>query len=677
MPQPSSLRAGLARQSPVIGGIGALCLIFLALVVAPAPFERMRLAFFDALQRSSPWTDDHAAVTVVHIDEQSLVRFGQWPWPRNVLARLVDRLRQLGAASIAFDAVFAEPDRSSPGRIAADLPATVRDRLGNDAGLLPDYDRDFAATLAKGGVTLGFGLLTVDNQTRVEPKAALAVIDGDPAEVLPQFAGAVTNLPALDAAAAGLGGFTIAAGRDEIVRRMPMLTMVAGRLVPSLSLEALRVATGEDTLRVRFERSAADAPVTGVTVRLGDVDIPLDRDGSLLLHHRGPRGTDPIPAVAVLEQADRNLRDRIAGRLVFIGTSAVGLGDLRPTPLNPFEPGVNLHANAAEQMLAGHFLDRPATSAGIEAVAAATSGLVVLAVLQFFGLGAAALLTLALVAALVGGAIIAFRDSGLLFDPTLAVLTTVVVFVVASLARHFLAERRGAALARAFAQYLSPDLARRLARNPDEVRLGGEERQMTFVFTDLEGFTSLTESIPPERLVTVLNGYLDGLSRIAMDHGGTIDKIVGDALHVMFNAPLDQPDHAERAIRAALAMRRFGEDYANAQRDAGLAFGITRIGVNTGPAIVGNFGGTLRFDYTAHGDAINTAARLEAANKQLGSKILISRATRDAAPGFPVRPLGEIALRGKSAAIEVFEPYETAEAAAAQMSPLLARTSST
>src|SRR6185503_6322433 len=181
-------------------------------------------------------------------------------------------------------------------------------------------------------------------------------------------------------------------------------------------------------------------------------------------------------------------------------------------------------------------------------------------------------LTLAIVAAFLGGSIFAFRNNGLLFDPSLAVLVTVVVFVIASLARHFLAERRGAALARAFAQYISPDLARRLARNPDEVRLGGEERQMSFVFTDLEGFTSLTESLAPERLVTVLNGYLDGLCRIAMDHGGTIDKIVGDALHVMFNAPLDQPDHAERAIRAALAMRRFGDDYARRQRDSGIAF---------------------------------------------------------------------------------------------------------
>ena len=269
MAKRGSVRAGLDRQSPVIGGIAAIVLIFLALAIWPAPFDRLRLAFFDALQRAAPWTGERAAVAVVHIDEASLVRFGQWPWPRTVLAEMIERLRRLGAASIAFDAVFPEPDRSSPGRIVGDLPAPVRERLADVAASLPDYDASFAAAVGQGGVTLGFGLLTVDNQTRVEPKAALAVIGGDPAETLPQFAGAVTNLPAFDSAAAGLGGFTIAAGRDEIVRRLPMLMMVAGRLVPSLSLEALRVASGEDTLRVRLERSAPDQPVTAITVRLG------------------------------------------------------------------------------------------------------------------------------------------------------------------------------------------------------------------------------------------------------------------------------------------------------------------------------------------------------------------------------------------------------------------------
>jgi adenylate cyclase len=219
-------------------------------------------------------------------------------------------------------------------------------------------------------------------------------------------------------------------------------------------------------------------------------------------------------------------------------------------------------------------------------------------------------------------------------------------------------------LARAFAQYLSPDLVKTLSKNPDQVRLGGEEREMTFLFTDLQGFTRFTETLAPERLVSTLNEYLDGLCQIATDHGGTIDKIVGDAVHVMFNAPLAQPDHARRAIAAALEMNVFAGDFALRMKKRNMDFGATRIGINTGRAIVGNFGGKARFDYTAHGDAINTAARLEAANKTFGTLVLMSKATREAAPDLMARPLGALTLRGKTEETEVFEPLAPGDASA-------------
>ena len=233
--------------------------------------------------------------------------------------------------------------------------------------------------------------------------------------------------------------------------------------------------------------------------------------------------------------------------------------------------------------------------------------------------------------------------------------------VAAALVRHLLVERDASKLRSAFGQYLSPTLVEALARDPRRVKLGGEERDMTFLFTDLEGFTSFTEAVRPEILVGTLNAYLDGVCRIAMDHGGTIDKIVGDAVHVMFNAPVDQPDHAARAVRCALAIDDFARSFAaEALRRAPDArtFGVTRIGVNTGRAVVGNFGGERRFDYTAHGDAINIAARLEAANKRLGTRICVARATVDAMGGSDAnfRPIGEIALKGKANRVEVFAP---------------------
>ena len=258
----------------------------------------------------------------------------------------------------------------------------------------------------------------------------------------------------------------------------------------------------------------------------------------------------------------------------------------------------------------------------------------------------------------------AFTAGGLLLDPSLALAASVLGGATATLARYLLAERDARRLRHAFAHYLSPSLVDALARDPGRLRLGGELRPMTFLFTDLEGFTSLVETADPTLIVSLLNQYLDGLCSIAMDHGGTVDKIVGDAVHLMFNAPLDQPDHASRGVHCALAMDVFAQNFAEEQRSRGIAFGVTRIGVNTGPAVVGNFGGSRRFDYTAHGDAINVAARLEAANKTLGIRICVARSTVDEVAGIAFLPVGSLMLKGKRQPLEAFMPEAAAGSSA-------------
>jgi len=659
------MRSRLIRISPSIAGALVIVALVAGAWLLPTPFERLRLATFDSLQRAFPWSAPDTPVTVVDVDETSLARHGQWPWPRSKLATLVDRLRELGAASTAFDVVFAEPDRTSPADAIAQLPVAMQNELATLGVTFPDHDRTFAAAIGKGGVTLGFGLIAQPTLRQVRPKATFAIVGGDPAANVPQFSGSVLNIQALEDAAAGLGSLSIVARTDEIVRRMPLVALSAGQLVPSLALEALRVATGEPTLRLRLNRAGADGAVESMTLALADVEIPLDREGALLLHHRPPSSTTAVSAADVLDDPSDAMRPKVKNHIIFIGTSAVGLADLRPTPLNAFEPGVNLQAAAAAQILAGHFLSRPAIATGLEMLVAAIAGVVLLGCLHRFGLWAATAMSVILLLAIGSATIVAFCFYGLLIDPVLSAMTVATTFFVASLFDHFLANRNGAMLAQAFAQYLSPDLVKELYKNPDQVRLGGEDREMTFLFTDLEGFTRFTESIAPEQLVATLNAYLDGLCRIATGHGGTIDKIVGDAVHVMFNAPLAQPDHAPRALAAAFEMRRFSTEFAVLQARKNLAFGMTRIGINTGRAIVGNFGGAARFDYTAHGDAINTAARLEAANKVFGTAILISKATRDAVPALKARPLGKINLRGKGRTTEVFEPLDGDHPAAA------------
>ncbi|WP_162245434.1 adenylate/guanylate cyclase domain-containing protein [Methylobacterium sp. Leaf466] len=653
------MRRGLRRLSPVMAGLAALLAVLALRATLADPFERLRLAGFDLLQRAAPRTlATPAPVRVVDIDDATLARHGQWPWSRDTVAGLVDTLRDLGAAAIALDVVFAEPDRTSP-RTLAETWRTRYGWQGDAAGdRLPDHDETLAASFAKGRVVSGYGLLPADNGAAAPARPGFAVLGPDPAAHLPGFSGVIANIPLLERAAAGHGSFTIAAGRDEIVRRLPILGSLRGGLVPSLALEALRVAQGEDTVRVRTEQNGGpDGAVTGFTVRVGSLEIPLDAEGALLLHHSGSVRERSVPAWRLMQpQLDAAAREAVAGHIVLLGTSAVGLGDLRPTPLNAYEPGINVHAEALEQILTGATLDRPAWAGGVEIVAAAGLALAAALAAAALGLRLATGLTGLAIAALGLGAWLAYVRAGLLVDATLPGLVVGLSFSAAILTRHLLAEGDALHLRQAFTHYLSPDLVQALVADPGALKLGGETRTMTFLFTDLEGFTSLTETRGAESLVALLNGYLDGLCGVAMAHGGTVDKIVGDAVHVMFNAPLDQPDHAERAVACALAMDAFATGFSAAQGEAGVPFGKTRIGVNTGPAVVGNFGGARRFDYTAHGDAINTAARLEAANKALGTRICIAGSTVAGCPGRAFRPIGTLMLRGKAQGVPVFEP---------------------
>ena len=654
---------------PVLTVVAILGGLWLSRSALPDPFRRLQGYAFDTLQRVLPRRDAEeiaarSGVIVVDIDEASLARYGQWPWSRSRVADLIVKLQDAGASAIGLDIVFAEPDRTSPAALREPWARDHRLVISQSGAgsTLPDYDRQLADAMARGRVVTGYGLLPTANGKVPVVANGVGVIGAVPSGFA-GYRGAVPNLQAFDEAAAGQGSFTIAAPEgDEIIRRLPLFMTLNGALVPSLAMEMLRVASGsDDDLRIREDR--VGSAVAGYVARVGEREIPIAADGTMWLHH-GVR--DPVrtwSAARVLDGAQReSLKAAVEGRLVLIGTSAVGLSDLRPTPLSAFEPGVDIHATAIEQMLSGDIPVRPFYAAGAEMRLGALLGLAIALVVALVGVRAGGLVLAIGVAGSLGGSLWAFGAASLLLDPSFVILAGGACFGGAVLARHLTRERQANRLRAAFGHYLSPQLVEALARDPDRLRLGGEEREMTFLFTDLEGFTSFTESVAPALLVSTLNDYLDGVCAIAMDHGGTIDKIVGDAVHVMFNAPLDQPDHAARAVRCGLAIDAFAQAFAaDAVRlaAAGRVFGVTRIGINTGRAVVGNFGGRRRFDYTAHGDVINTAARLEAANKMLGTRICVARATVDAVGdgnGLKFRPIGELGLKGKARLVEVFAP---------------------
>jgi adenylate cyclase len=625
----------------------------------PLPLQVLRNTVFDQYQRWSPRTYQQTPVRIIDIDDESLSRLGQWPWPRTRIAELVGKLQSVGAAAIAFDVMFAEPDRTSPGAMLGVWNPSPGLRHAMSA--LPDHDAVLAKSLARGEVVLGHAL-----QREGKPPSHFArpysMINIGPAPVsfLHGFKGTVPSLPALQDASAGNGAISFNPDSDGIVRRVPLMLRMGDEAVPSLVSEALRVAQGERNYFVR----TGEVEGEGIQeIRIGAFTIPTTPQGEVWVHYTRPVPERYIPVWKVL--AGKVPEEALAGHVLLIGTSAQGLMDLRFSPLGRVMPGVEAHAQAIEQIFAGDHLARPAWAPGLEMLVILAGGLLV----GFIGISLGAMLSATATALIFGIAGMAgwyaYSAQGLLIDPIMPGMALLITFILSSLYHHMVSERRQRWIKQAFAHYVSPNLVAHLVDHPEQLELGGKRQECSFIFTDLAGFTSLMEKIDPVEAVALLNEYLDEMIAIAFRHDGTLDRIVGDAVTIMFSAPVVQPDHRQRALQCALEMHRFAKRYADEINAKGIPFGQTRIGVHTGEVIVGNFGGQTIFDYRALGDPINTAARLESVNKHLGTLMCISEATLAGQPDFPVRPVGRLVLKGKTQALMVYQPIIAASGEAA------------
>ena len=415
------------------------------------------------------------------------------------------------------------------------------------------------------------------------------------------------------------------------------------------------------TMLVRYDRQG-DSELSLAASLTNKVGHELPSETKLPLRYRGWPESGAVhfatfPAHTIEHLPDDWLKDRI----VLIGAD-LPLDDRHRTPLSvgvrgqAEMAGVYIHAHALSQLLQS---SQPRFLFWLEefAVYILFGFLGVLLALAPLPVIARGLISLVVIILCWAAGALLFNQSGIMVPLVMPTLTFMISAgaVTAWMWRQEQAQRKF--VTAAFGKYLSPVVIDKLVANPDQLRLGGERREMTFLFTDLAGFTSLTEQTDPEMLVQLLNHYLDGVCDIAIAYGGTIDKIVGDALHVIFNAPLDQANHAECAVTCALAMDQFCQSYRTAKQAGDIELGVTRIGINTGWASVGNFGGEKRFDYTAHGDPINVAARLESLNKYFGTRICVSQTTVDQAQNVSFRPMGDVILKGKTEGISVYEPY--------------------
>ena len=616
----------------------------------PLPLQVLRNAVFDQYQRWHPRPYQYASVRIIDVDEESLKRLGQWPWPRTRVAELIRRLQNDGAAAISLDIVFAEPDRTSPQAMSAtwNLPDDLRHRLES----LPDHDDVLTQTLRQGRVVLGFATGQETPARPFPPRPFRVIFSGEsPLPFLYSFTSTVASIPPLASAAAGNGALTFIPDSDGVVRRIPLMIRRQDQVMPSLAAESLRVAQGQ---RNYIVKTLTQKGVGIQEVRIGGMTVPTTPQGEIWVHYTRPVPDRYIPAWKVL--AGQVPREQVEGHILLIGTSAHGLMDLRFSPMGTIIPGVEVHTQALEQILSGTYITRPSWAGAIEALLIVLGGLIIgIIALATPALVSAGVTALVLLASF-WGAWTTFTHYGLLLDPVTPGLALLVTFILGSIVHHMTSERRQRWVRAAFSRYVSPNRVDYLVDHPDQLELGGRRQECSFIFTDLTSFTSLMEKMDPADAVSILNAYLDRMITIAFHHGGTLDRIVGDAVAIMFSAPVIQEDHRARALQCALEMHTFATSYANDYIAKGIPFGQTRIGIHTGEVIVGNFGGSTMFDYRALGDAVNTAARLESVNKHLGTLICVSEATLLGCPEAVVRPVGSVVLKGKTKPLMVYEP---------------------
>ena len=605
-------------------------------------------------------------IVIVDIDEASIALEGRWPWPRSRLATLVDRLfDDYAVRVVGFDVQFPEPEESSARRL---LDALAQQPFGNPQlkGWIetqrPRYlsDDRFAESLIARDVVLGFAFKPA--LARGEPVGAGQLpspyqVQGAKLDDVPWTTalGYTGNLPALQANARAAGFFdTPLVDDDGVVRRMPLLQRYDGRLYESLGLAVARVVREGAPLRFGFRGKAASASRLDY-VELGESRVPVDESGAILAPFRGGVGSFPyVPASAVLRGTApaEQLRDAI----VLVGTSAIGLLDIRATPVAKQYFGVETHANVIAGILDGAIRASPPQARMLELAVLGALALLLLLLVPRLRPATAFIAVAAAATAVVAWNLFAWQMLGWSLSLAPSLLYLLLTSVLLLNYGYFVESRRKRRLSRIFGQYVPPDIVRDLDAGDAEASLQGESREMSVLFSDVRGFTTLSEGLSPRDLTRMMNEFLTPITAAIQERRGTIDKYMGDAVMAFWGAPLSDAAHAHHAVLAALAMVERVAEVRRVFEQRGWPPLHIGIGVSTGLMNVGNMGSQFRMAYTVLGDTVNLGSRLEGLTKQYGVQILVSEATARAAAGFLWREVDRVRVKGKTESVAIFEP---------------------
>ncbi len=602
-----------------------------------APVEGVVIDKFLQLRGERP-ADPRVALCL--IDEASIDAYGRWPWPRTRMAEVIERLDAAGARVIALDVVFSEPSRHGKGF----------DLRHEDAALAA------AIGAAEAEVVLSYFFRQRAGGPEEIEKSAFDVVTGRPDDYpLPEHPGVEPNLrPLVDAASAQ--GFTTNEREAGVSRRQHLAARHRGSVYPSLPLRAVQRLEGD---ALRLERRATGLPV----IRLGEREIEVDEEGRLWLSY--PGGLESFRHLSVVELleagAAADTRAALEGALVFVGASEVGVGDVTATPFGTEVPGVLVHAAVADNLLGGTFLRESGAPRYLSIVALLLIGpLVAFLVLAIERHRISSLVAIGIVFAWPAVAYLAFLRVGWHLEVVAPVTAGVLALLGALRYQIRRVDDWARRIRRTFEHFVSQGVVEEMLANPERVVLGGERRELTVLFSDIRGFTSISERITSEELVQVLNQYFTPMTRLVLAEGGTLDKYMGDALMAFFGAPVEQPDHAARGCRAALRMTETLAELnagwrAEGKLPEGGELGIG-IGLNSGEMSVGNMGSEDVFDYTVIGDNVNLGSRIEGLNKMYAAQILVSGATAEAAgDGFLFRELDRVRVKGKKEPVALHE----------------------
>ena len=609
--------------------------------------KTLRYKTWDYFQQIHPRPTISDSITVVNITEEDLERYGQWPWPRHVMAMLHARIGDAGAILINYNILFAEPDRMSGVEYLKSMPMTneLREQLGS---VLLDTDAVFSTILKESGNAVI--LMSVKNTAGVELPSTTQIIEkGNVKPWIYEYQGIVAPTQKISVGVAGMGVNVTSPEPDAVVRKMPVLIRINGKIYPSMLLENVRLLNGSKRIKVIAKEHGIDEVL--VSKKAG---VPVNHNAEMYINYADPEKYVQMTATEIF--SDSFNENKIKGRIVVVGMDAAGLSVLKYTP-HGLTTDQMISAQALDTLLTGKFLLRTPQADTFEILFIGFLGLLMILLVPRVSVLFSVPLLLFVTGGISYASFLAYANKGFLVDPSFAVLYVFLIWSHSTYNNFATQSRLRKQIKKQFEHYLDPGMVKKLQKDPSLLKLGGETKTMTFLFSDIRGFTPISEKYKgnPEGLTKLINRFLTRMTDVIIKNGGTIDKFMGDCIMAFWNAPIANPKHRQMAIKSAIEMQKELVKLNKKLIAEGLPEINIGIGINSGEALVGNMGSEQRFDYSVIGDAVNLASRLESSSKTLGKTLVIGEGTRETIEDqFKFKYIDSITVKGKTEKIKVY-----------------------